>query len=318
MSHITTNIQSAIENLRLGHPVALPTETVYGLAANAQNESAIRAVFTLKNRPLDHPLILHVAPEWDLTQWITDIPDYAKKLMDAFWPGPLTFVLNCDESKIPALVRGGQASVAVRSPNHPVFLACLRQFGSPLVAPSANPYGKVSPTTAEHVADSFTNASLLIVDGGRCEIGIESTIIDARKDNGFQILRHGHIKETDINQVVAIATLKSDNPLRVSGRLNDHYQPQKPLFTFETDEQRQVLLAKHNPLLYLIDYENPGLIEPTLFFKWPQSAEQAAYELYYQLRVADKSKALAIAIRLPPLDANWSAVYERILKASQK
>lgn len=315
MPHISQDIETAVQSLQTGFPVALPTETVYGLAANAQNETAIKAVFDLKKRPLDHPLILHVAPEWDLGQWVKDVPKYAKQLISAFWPGPLTVVFNCN-NKIPALVRGGQDSIAIRCPNHPVFLQCLRHFGGPLVAPSANPFGKVSPTTANHVAESFVDSDLLIIDGGRCSVGIESTIIDARSNDGFRILRHGIIKEADIYQVVDAKQMESDDTLRVSGHLKMHYQPEKPLITFSTDAQRQTLLQQYGGCLFVIDYAKPDSVEPGLFFKWPDSPEIAAYELYYQLRSADKSEATVIAMRLPPDSKDWSAIRERVIKAS--
>ncbi len=316
MTQISTDLEAAVDSLKSGNPVALPTETVYGLAADAENEDAIKAVFELKKRPLDHPLILHAAPEWDLSRWVKHIPDYARKLMHALWPGPLTLVFICHENNIPSSVRSGQNSVAVRCPNHPIFLKCLRQFGSPLVAPSANPFGKVSPTTAHHVSDSFKNTDLLIIDGGRCKVGIESTILDARSDEGYRILRHGVIEEQTINKLVDVSHVNLDTQLRVSGHLKAHYQPEKPLFTFETETQKEQLIDQYGEHLFLIDTKPHRTVEPNLFFKWPASPEAAAYELYYQLRAADKSKAKAIAICLPPQSQKWSAVRERIIKAS--
>lgn len=171
MTTITTNVNLALERLEQGDVVAIPTETVYGLAADATNETAIKKIFSIKRRPLNHPLIMHVCHDWDLSQWVTDIPEYAQQMILAFWPGPLTLVLNSKEKAVSPLVNGGQNSIAIRAPQHDLTQQILRQLNRPLVAPSANPFGQVSPTTALHVATSFPNEDFLILDGGRCGRG---------------------------------------------------------------------------------------------------------------------------------------------------
>ena len=175
-----SGLAEAVESLRRGELVALPTETVYGLGADATNPSAVAKIFALKGRPADHPLIVHVAPEARLDDWAVDIPDAARRLAADFWPGPLTMILR-KSPRVPAIVTGGQDTVGLRCPSHPVAQALLREFaksGSGAVAaPSANKFGHVSPTTARHVRDEF-GPGLLVLDGGDCEVGLESTIVD--------------------------------------------------------------------------------------------------------------------------------------------
>ena len=232
MSTITTNIELAILQLKQGNIVAIPTETVYGLAGNAEDERAIRKIYALKNRPLNHPLIMHVAQDWDLSQWVAKIPNYVYTLMQHFWPGPLTLVMLIKANQVNPLITGGQDSIALRCPKHPIAQTLLKRLGFPLVAPSANPFGKVSPTTAEHVQYSFKHEELLILDGGRCQVGIESTILAATNPEGYEILRHGLITEQQINAILPAMRLKSTSAIRVPGRLASHYQPEKPLYCF--------------------------------------------------------------------------------------
>ncbi|OGV50538.1 MAG: threonylcarbamoyl-AMP synthase, partial [Legionellales bacterium RIFCSPHIGHO2_12_FULL_42_9] len=193
MSIITTDIIAVKNQLDIGEIVAIPTETVYGLAANANNAIAIDKIYCLKQRPYNHPLIMHIASGWDLDQWATAIPSYVYNLIDNFWPGPLTLVLPSRKENICDLITGGQPTIAIRCPGHSLTQQLLHQLGYPLVAPSANPFGKISPTTAAHVQISFHESNLMILDGGRCKLGIESTIIDATRFDSYQILRHGSI-----------------------------------------------------------------------------------------------------------------------------
>ncbi len=162
MPTITTSINLALEDLEKGDVVAIPTETVYGLAADATNETAIKKIFSIKKRPLNHPLIMHVCHDWDLSQWVTDVPEYAQQMILAFWPGPLTLVLNSKKCAVNSLVNAGQNSIAIRAPNHNLTEQLLRRLNRPLVTPSANPFGQISPTTASHVAQSFPNGGVAV------------------------------------------------------------------------------------------------------------------------------------------------------------
>ncbi|MFU8815670.1 MAG: L-threonylcarbamoyladenylate synthase, partial [Pseudomonadales bacterium] len=181
MPTITDDPEAAAARLRAGGLVAVPTETVYGLAADARNPSAIAAVYALKGRPVSNPLIVHVADADWLPDWAVEVPEAARDLIAAFWPGPLTLVLTA-RADVPGIVTADQDTVALRQPDHPLCLTLLRLFGRAVVAPSANRYMSISPTTAEHVARQFPDSDLLILDGGPCRVGVESTIVSLLTD----------------------------------------------------------------------------------------------------------------------------------------
>jgi L-threonylcarbamoyladenylate synthase len=315
MPIITQNIHDAVAQLLSGRPVAIPTETVYGLAALYNHEDAIKEVYRIKQRPLNHPLIVHVACDWDLYQLVEEIPFYARELMQQFWPGPLTLVFRAKEGAINPLITGNQPTVAIRSPAHPITQALLEQLHLPIVAPSANPFGKVSPTTAEHVAHSFANEPLTILDGGRCTIGIESTIIDATNPQTYSILRHGMIDEEHIAAATKALCLNQKSHMRVPGALDTHYQPQKKLFCFDTFLALDDFCHQQSKPIYVIASQCPKVIDSELFHHFSALPDEAAFELYFQLRQADNSKACCIAIELPPNEPKWQGVRERILKA---
>lgn len=315
MPTITTNINLALEHLENGEVVAIPTETVYGLAADATNETAIKKIFSIKNRPLNHPLIMHVCHDWDLSQWVTDVPEYAQQLILAFWPGPLTLVFNSKKDAVHPLVNGGQNSIAIRAPNHPLTEQLLRRLNRPLVAPSANPFGQTSPTTALHVAQSFPNEDFLILDGGRCDIGIESSIIQATHHDTYTVLRPGMIDlKTMKGQLFKECALKASSP-RVSGQLDSHYKPKKKLYYVEDwrqlDDYLQVFIEK----IYTLSISKHSPKEGQLHHQFPNDEKTVAYQLYNELRYADKSKADIIIIELPPNDIKWHAIREKIMKA---
>lgn len=301
MGTITQNINLIIAALQRGEIAAIPTETVYGLAGNAENDAAIRKIYDLKQRPLNHPLIMHIAKDADLTRWATNIPDYVETLIAHFWPGPLTLVLPCLPSQVNPLVTGGQATVAIRAPSHPLAQQLLSLLDFPLVAPSANKFGKISPTTAAHVQESFKDSELLILDGGRCSVGIESTIVAAISQEGYQILRHGIIDETMLRNVLPGLELQSDDKIRISGNLKTHYQPQKPLYYFTDHELAKQFCTKHAVTMLSLNHD----------------PKTAAYELYYQLRAADASSTDVILIDLPPNTSSWKGTRERIIKAGR-
>ncbi len=313
MSTITSNLDFIKDLLQQGQIAAIPTETVYGLAANALDEAAILKIYHLKNRPTNHPLIMHVGVDWNLLNWVKEIPQYAHRLIEKFWPGPLTLVLNKRDGVIADQVTGGQSTIAIRCPNHPLTQSLLEQLQFPLVAPSANAFGKISPTTAKHVQSSFQNTNLCILDGGRCTVGIESTIVDATDPMHYQILREGVISAQSIEQLLPNQRRYKSSSIRVSGNLKTHYQPQKPLYYFiDTASIRKYCLNNLNG--YLLSFEKLT-IPCTANYILPKNPEQLAYELYYQLREADDSLAEFIAFELPPDNADWAGVRERLLKA---
>lgn len=316
MPIITTEVDLAIRDLMAGKPVAIPTETVYGLAAPIDNEHAIRTIFAMKERPLNHPLIVHVAMNWDLTQLVTDIPDYAQQLIKKFWPGPLTLIFNCKSYQINPLINGGQTTVAIRCPAHPMAQELLEKVNVPLVAPSANPFGKVSPTTALHVYESFFDKNLLILDGGRCSVGIESTIVDASSPENYQILRHGLIDEFALAEVVKnLQLVHQHSNLRVPGKLDSHYQPNKTLYYFSDKNQLTQFCQLNMNKVYVIASKKPDAVSNQFYCPFADNPEQAAFDLYFQLRIADASSAQCIAIELPSATGLWQGVQERILKA---
>ncbi|KTC98280.1 translation initiation protein [Legionella erythra] len=318
MSTITRDIELAVTRLRQGELVAVPTETVYGLAASAENEQAIRRIFSLKNRPLNHPLIMHVAEHWDLSTWTSRLPNYAKILIDHFWPGPLTLVLPSHPHNVHPLVNGGQTTIAIRCPRHPVIQQVLTALGEPLVAPSANPFGKISPTTAEHVQQSFPDASLLILDGGRCTVGIESTIVAATHPQGYQILRHGMVDEAMLAALLPGKELKEDSTLRAPGRLAHHYQPQKPLYCFDDLSIMTRFLNEHRDEVYVLSFHKDTLFSEQTGYQLPADPHVLAYELYFQLRQADEAHEPILVMELPPDTPVWQGVRERALKAGTK
>ena len=229
------SIKLVVAMLRLGEVVAVPTETVYGLAADASNPEAVSRVFAAKGRPVDHPLIVHLGSGANLADWARHIPDQAYRLAKAFWPGPLTMVLERNPSVLDA-VTGGQDTVALRIPSHPVMQRILQDFGRGLAAPSANRFGQVSPTTARHVCDGLVGSVRLVVDGGPCEVGIESTILAFEGDE-VVILRPGGVTSEAITRVLgrrAMATVRGT--VRAPGMLASHYAPTTPLELCSADD----------------------------------------------------------------------------------
>jgi len=317
MPTILHSAQEAADRLREGCNVALPTETVYGLAGLVSQEAAVRNIFALKNRPQSHPLIMHIAPDWDIRQWVSEVPEYAQKLIDNCWPGPLTLVLPCRTEVIPALVNAGQDSIALRVPSHPLTLEVLRLCKGPIVAPSANPFGKVSPTTAEHVAQSFADTSLYILDGGRCKVGIESTIVSALHPKSWRILRPGMLDVEKIQELTGLAEVVEEDATKVPGRLPQHYQPNTPLYYFDSQEALERFYHSFDGELFLMTAHKPAGHPEHLYAAFPEDPQQAAWALYYQLRIADESSAQGIIICLPEDSEKNQGIRERIKKAGQ-
>lgn len=302
---ILQDVASAINHLAQGELLGLPTETVYGLAADATNIAAVQKVYAIKNRPITHPLIVHIAELNDLYPLVKSLPKPLEAILSTVWPGPLTVVLTKSD-RIDPVVTGGQNTVAIRLPSHPLARAVIRGLGKPVVAPSANPFGKVSPTTALHVAESFPD--LWVLDGGRCEVGIESTLIDASSapEKAF-ILRHGVLTAEDLNMACGVDYVQEDpirnSKIRAPGVLKSHYCPNKPLFIFKNEAEKQAILAQFK--------NNASILE------LPDSPQAYAYQLYFQLRLADaSSQTEAILIKAPPIGLQWQGIWERLNKAS--
>ncbi|MDP3559685.1 MAG: L-threonylcarbamoyladenylate synthase [Legionellaceae bacterium] len=315
MSRIITDLSEALAALRAHNVLAIPTETVYGLAADATNVTAVRSVYEIKKRPFNHPLIMHVAPEWDLSQWVSHIPSYVSELIAHFCPGPLTLVLPRRPDAVLDMVTGGHDTLAVRVPNHPLSLALLRAFGAPLVAPSANPFGKMSPTTPEHVLENFPQETFLILDGGRCTGGIESTIVDATETSVCRILRAGLLDSLAITQVIGPVLQESASLVPAPGCLEQHYQPNKPLYCFE-DIRSLRDFAQQQEVAVLSFHASIGLA-PYFYYQFSQDPVLVAHDLYYELHKADHSSATCIAVELPPNTPIWQGIRERLIKASQ-
>ena len=318
-------VDRAVAILRAGGLIALPTETVYGLAGDASNEIAVRRIFAVKGRPASHPVIVHVAGAAALEAWAREVPDGARRLAEAFWPGPLTLVLPRSARALD-VVTGGQDTVALRAPEHPLALAVLRAFDGGLAAPSANRFGRVSPTTAQHVRADLGAEVDLVLDGGPCAIGVESTIVDLASDPAAPaILRSGALTAVDLERVLGVAVrVATDNAgdegIRVPGRLAAHYAPRAGVELVAPDEagpRAAALFAAGRRVLLIApaDVPAPGLaavqrldapIEPADF----------ARVLYALLREADVRGADIVLVVPPPESGLGVAVRDRLRRAA--
>jgi L-threonylcarbamoyladenylate synthase len=309
-------LAETVEALRRGELVGMPTETVYGLAGDAANPAAVARIFALKGRPADHPLIVHLGDAAQLDAWARDIPAAARTLAQRFWPGPLTLILRRARS-VPDAVTGGQDTVGLRVPAHPVALALLKAFGGGLAAPSANRFGHVSPTTAQHVREEFGEALPLVLDGGPCAVGIESSIVDL-SSGAPRVLRPGRIATDALEGALGqrIAEGAATASPRVSGSLASHYAPGTPteLLARAALAARLDALARDGETARLITLgELPpgtdGLVLPD------QPAEYARH-LYAALRAMDAERADRILVEEPPDLPAWAAVRDRLQRAS--
>lgn len=314
-------IARAVAHLRAGELVALPTETVYGLGADALNPAAAAKIFSAKGRPADHPLIVHLPDAEALPVWAASIPKEAIALARAFWPGPLTLILRRSD-EVPDIITGGQDTVGLRVPNHPVALQLLRAFGSGIAAPSANRFGRISPTTADHVRAELGASVALVLDGGPCQVGIESTILDLSRD-GPEILRPGAITPEMIAAVIGRTpripqNAAADAP-RVSGALEAHYAPRTPLRIIQPERLRDFLnLRRHSgALCAVIAHTQPPLAgEPHPWRMLPADPSGYAHDLYAALREADAAGASLIVLESTPSAALWAAVNDRLRRAA--
>jgi L-threonylcarbamoyladenylate synthase len=293
-------IQKASEILQNGGLVAFPTETVYGLGADASNETAVRAIFSVKGRPETHPLIVHLHSVEQLETWARSIPKAAKELGSKFWPGPLTLILK-KAATVSKVVTGGQDTVGLRIPDHPVALALLRSFGGGVAAPSANRFGKVSPTSARHVRKDLGKDVDFILDGGSCDIGVESTIVDFSSGDPV-ILRPGGLTRERLEEALGRPIpIRGGGPVRVSGQLESHYAPSAKVVIVPPEESKATAarLGKKGKRVVLLSRK-----------------DVAARKLYASLRRADESGAQVIVVPLPDEAGLGLAVADRLRKAS--
>ena len=309
------DISKAVAILRQGGLVAIPTETVYGLGADATNPAALRKIFVAKERPMDHPLIVHLASVSQLSDWAVDVSEIALLLAKTFWPGPLTLILK-KAPQVSDWVTGGQDTVGVRVPNHPVAHALLQEFRGGLAAPSANRFGRISPTSAGAVREELGDAVDLILDGGVCEVGVESTIVDV-SDGTPVILRPGMISSSDIERVLArsVAHQKKNAP-RVSGSHESHYAPRTRTRLIQAENIESFLQAVSAPIALVT--LNPIELQRENVFSVVMSnqARQYAHDLYQTLRELDKKNFREIVIEAVPEGVEWDAVRDRLGRAS--
>lgn len=310
-------IDSAVAELVRGNLVAFPTETVYGLGADATNPDAVAKIFAAKGRPANHPLIVHLPPEASLDDWAAEVPDAARRLAAAFWPGPLTMIF-AKAQRVPDAVTGGQDTVGLRIPSHPTARRLLRQFAQAgsgaIAAPSANRYGHVSPTTAQHVRDEF-GPGLPILDGGACEVGLESTIVDLSQGRAA-VLRPGAITREQIAAVLGAAPGEGDaQSPRASGTLAAHYAPETPLSV--VDPPSLAAQVEATPVAAVLAFrERISGFPVAAWIVGHGDPVRYGHDLYANLRRLDASGARRILVEAPPVGVAWEAVNDRLGRAA--
>ena len=302
----------AAEQLKAGSLVAFPTETVYGLGADATNPNAVARIYKAKGRPADHPLIVHIGEMQDIAEWSNEIPDYAIALARSFWPGPMTLILK-RSSLAKDFITGGQETVGLRVPDHVIALALLNEFkklgGKGIAAPSANRFGHVSPTTSAAVTaelSEYLEENDLILDGGPSQVGVESTIIDCTGELP-KILRPGAITEEMITGVTGLVIADSVSDIRVSGSLENHYSPAAKVIL-------DIAPASGDGFIALSNIETPaGVVR----LASPQNNEEFARLLYTALRSADQQELARVVVAQPAGDDISVAIRDRLLRASR-
>jgi L-threonylcarbamoyladenylate synthase len=316
--------QRAVELLRAGELVAFPTETVYGLGADAANPDAVARIFAAKGRPADHPLIVHLAGHDAVDRWAEQVPDVAWELMETFWPGPLTLILK-KQPWVPSTVTGGQDTVGLRVPGHPVALELLRRFAAAvgehagIAAPSANRFGRVSPTTAEHVREELGGQVPLILDGGPCAVGIESTIVDCSRGEPV-VLRPGHISPLHLAAILGRqpAIAAAVGAPRVPGSLEAHYAPVTPLRLVAGARLLDFLNAQRHRggrCAVLSPNQPPQAGMPHAWRLLPADPVGYAHDLYAALHDMDHAGVDLIVVEALPEGPEWAAVADRLRRA---
>ncbi len=311
------DIDEAVRLLRAGRLVAVPTETVYGLAADAGNAEAVRGIFEAKQRPANHPLIVHLAAADRLPLWAREIPDSAWRLADAFWPGPLTLLLHKAEAVAPE-VTGGRPTIGLRVPAHPVLLDILTRLDGGLAAPSANPYQRLSPTTADQVFEGLGGRIDAVLDGGPCSVGLESTIVDLTGDVP-RIVRAGPITRRQLSDVLGVAVeFPEHHDVAVPGNIAVHYQPHTPLSLVDTAALRTRLPRLPGDARIALAHTSddlpasPGVMRT---LRLPADKPGFARAMYDALHALDQIGANAIWLERPPSDEEWRDVNDRLSRA---
>lgn len=309
------SLAEAIARLKSGEVVAIPTETVYGLAADATNDNALRQIYVVKQRPANNPLIVHIADITQVTDWAAEFSPLARRLAQAFWPGPFTLVLPAKAS-VSSIVRAGEPTVALRVPSHPLALQLLKLSGLALAAPSANKYTQLSPTTAAHVAAGLGD-DVAILDGGACQVGIESTIVSVDGDD-WRMLRHGVIAEVEIVKLAGKAALLStDDVPKAPGQHALHYSPRTPLLLFNDRatliRECDILMQQNLQCAALLI--GAGSAPKCTVVQLPNQPELAAEQLYSTLHSLDDLKVDYLLVELPPDIPAWAAVLDRLSRA---
>lgn len=311
-------IETAVQALRDGELVAFPTETVYGLGANAQNPVAVAKIFAAKGRPKTHPVIVHLDSPRFLHRWVAEVPEAATRLAEKFWPGPLTIVMK-RAPHVHDIVTGGQDTVAIRVPAHPMAQQLLTAFGGGIAAPSANRYGRLSPTRAEHVRDELGDAVKVVLDGGECQIGLESTIVSC-DGAGVRLLRPGAITAPQLRAVVGELLMGPDlEAPRVPGSTPSHYAPTTPMSVVPAGEidAQAAALSEGGVRIAVLAQRLP--LKSHKYVTWVNAGrrpEQFAHDLYANLRTLDKAGCQRILVQDVPPDERWDAIRDRLTRAA--
>ena len=309
-----TAIREAAEILRRGGLVAFPTETVYGLGADASNPAAVARIYAVKGRPPNHPVIVHIGDVGQMARWTREVPEPAARLAARFWPGPLTLVLR-RASGVGDYLTGGQETIGLRVPGHPVALELLREFGGGIAAPSANRFGRISPTCAEHVRRDLGSDVDLILDGGACEIGIESTIVDLSRGRPV-VLRPGRISEDDITRALGFPPTSPDpGAPRAPGTLQSHYAPRHPLRVIASREWHLRMRGKSTGRGVMAFRPRPTGDASAIWIEAPVDPGRYGHDLYANLRTLDSSARDEILVEEPPASAEWTAIRDRLNRA---
>ncbi|NOS95728.1 MAG: threonylcarbamoyl-AMP synthase [Methylotenera sp.] len=327
------SLEQAIAKLKQGEVVAIPTETVYGLAADATNDTALKKIFAIKQRPADHPLIVHIGDISQVNDWVTVFPEVAIRLAKAFWPGPLTLVLPA-KNHVSRVVRGDEPTVALRVPNHPLALALLKQSGLSVAAPSANLFTQLSPTTAQHVEAGLGEA-IPVLDGGACNVGIESTIVSVAANGQWQLLRPGMINQEAIANIanVGLANVTASDEAggsididasqttpKVPGQHALHYSPRTPLRLFNDrvslNQACKTFTEAHVTCAAMLigNGDAPSCKAMTL----PDQPDKVAEQLYSTLHSLDAMQVDCLLVELPPHTPGWIAVLDRLHRAGHQ
>jgi L-threonylcarbamoyladenylate synthase len=312
------DVQRAVRILQAGGLVAFPTETVYGLGADAENPAAVARLFAAKGRPTHHPLIVHFGQAGDLAAWAAEVPASAWRLAERFWPGPLTLILR-RHVRVPDAVTGGLETVGLRVPRHPMAQALLSVFGGGVAAPSANRFGRVSPTTAEHVQAELGKAVDYIVDGGPCEVGLESTIVDLSAGVPA-ILRPGGVTQEELEATLGHPVpMRSGGVVRSPGQLASHYAPRARVVLAPPGELLQharLLHAQGIRVALLVPPDHGLQSSPAPVFLLPETAAAVAHSLYAMLRHIDRLGFAVILVSLPPEKGLGTAIADRLRRAA--